>query len=108
MNRQHAWEHDLKRLELGYEDEGYYNYRLQLGEAGSVSSEDEGKVRYTLFGSFANWHESMTSSASLGYEDQLQVQAGCELERREGCTASGCSHLEAAVNKHSGATPFHM
>ncbi len=25
-----AWEQDLKRLELGYEDEGYYNYKLQL------------------------------------------------------------------------------
>ncbi len=27
-----TWEHDLKRLELGYEAEGYYNFRLQLGE----------------------------------------------------------------------------
>ncbi len=27
-----AWEHDLKRLELGYEDEGFYNYKLQLGQ----------------------------------------------------------------------------
>ncbi len=27
-----AREHDLKRLELGYEDEGYYNFRLQLGQ----------------------------------------------------------------------------
>jgi hypothetical protein len=23
-----AWEQDLKRLELGYEDEGYFNFRL--------------------------------------------------------------------------------
>jgi hypothetical protein len=28
-----AREHDLKRLELGYEDEGFYNYKLQLGQA---------------------------------------------------------------------------
>ncbi len=28
-----AWEQDLKRLELGYEDEGFYNYKLQLGQA---------------------------------------------------------------------------
>jgi hypothetical protein len=27
-----AWKHDVKRLELGYEDEGYYNFRLQLGQ----------------------------------------------------------------------------
>jgi hypothetical protein len=27
-----AWEHDLKRLELGYEDEGFYTYKLQLGQ----------------------------------------------------------------------------
>ncbi len=27
-----AWEHDLKRLELGYETEGSCNFRLQLGE----------------------------------------------------------------------------
>ncbi len=26
-----AWEQDLKRLELGYKDEGYNNFRLQLG-----------------------------------------------------------------------------
>ncbi len=24
---------DLMRLELGYEDEGFYNYKLQLGQA---------------------------------------------------------------------------
>ncbi len=28
-----AWEQDLKRLELGYEAEGFYNFGLQLGEA---------------------------------------------------------------------------
>ncbi len=27
-----AWEQDLKRLELGYEAEGFYNYKLQLGQ----------------------------------------------------------------------------
>ncbi len=27
-----AWEHDLKRLELGYEDEGFYNYKLQQAD----------------------------------------------------------------------------
>ncbi len=27
-----AWEHDLKRLKLVYEDEGDYNFRLQLGQ----------------------------------------------------------------------------
>ncbi len=27
-----AWEQDLKRLELGNEDEGYNNFRLQLGQ----------------------------------------------------------------------------
>ncbi len=27
-----VWAHDLKRLELGYEDEGCYNFRLQLGQ----------------------------------------------------------------------------
>ncbi len=31
-----AWEHDLKRLEIGYEAQGYYNFRLQL--ANLVSS----------------------------------------------------------------------
>ncbi len=29
-DKEAAWEHDLKRLELGHEDEGYYNFRLQL------------------------------------------------------------------------------
>ncbi len=27
-----AWEHDLKRMELGHEAEFFYNFRLQLGE----------------------------------------------------------------------------
>jgi hypothetical protein len=27
-----AWEQDLQRLELGYEAEGYYNFKLQLGQ----------------------------------------------------------------------------
>jgi hypothetical protein len=33
-----AWEHDLKRLELGYKDEGFYNYKLQLGRQRNVTS----------------------------------------------------------------------
>ncbi len=32
MAEEAAWEQHLKRLELGYEDEGYYNFRLQLGQ----------------------------------------------------------------------------
>ncbi len=26
-----AWEQELQRLELGFEAEGFYNFRLQLG-----------------------------------------------------------------------------
>jgi hypothetical protein len=29
---QAAWEQDLKRLELGYEAEGFFNFILQLGQ----------------------------------------------------------------------------
>jgi hypothetical protein len=31
-----AWEQDLKRLEQGYEDEGFYNYKLQLGQGNTT------------------------------------------------------------------------
>ncbi len=36
-----AWEHDLKRLELGYEAEGFYNYKLQLGQADMAEKRDQ-------------------------------------------------------------------
>jgi hypothetical protein len=34
-----AWEHNLKRLELGYEAEGFDNFRLQLGGGCGSSSQ---------------------------------------------------------------------
>ncbi len=36
-----GWEQDLKRLELGYEDEGFYNYKLQLGQADMAEECDQ-------------------------------------------------------------------
>ncbi len=36
-------EHDLKRLELGYEDEGFYKFRLQLGQADAAAAVEEAK-----------------------------------------------------------------
>ncbi len=39
-----AWEQDLKRLELGYEDEGFYNCKLQLGQ-GNTTVGGGGKMK---------------------------------------------------------------
>jgi hypothetical protein len=43
-----AWEHDLKRLELGYEDEGFYNYKLQLEQVTRVMARRAVSLTLTL------------------------------------------------------------